>query len=286
MKNVKSHFSFNKQERSGILYLLLLIIVLQLFYLGLKYYPFKTDKNRFELDIENQSAYDSLVIFSKKENKSAIKMFNPNFISDFKGYSLGMSIDEIDRIKRFRAQDKWINSIEEFQTITKVSDSLLKTISPFFKFPDWVNKKKKRLEGRAKEKLIVLKDLNKASALELQQIRGIGEKLSARIVKFRNRLGGFLVDEQLYDVYGLEPEVIKRVLKQYQVLYPPNIKKININTANIDELTTLVYFKYKMAENIVRYREENGPFESKEDLFNVVGFPINKIDRIALYLLY
>ena len=286
MKNVKSHFSFNKQERSGILYLLLLIIVLQLFYLGLKYYPFKTDKNRFELDIENQSAYDSLVIFSKKENKSAIKMFNPNFISDFKGYSLGMSIDEIDRIKRFRAQDKWINSIEEFQKITKVSDSLLKTISPFFKFPDWVNKKKKRLEGRAKEKLIVLKDLNKASALELQQIRGIGEKLSARIVKFRNRLGGFLVDEQLYDVYGLEPEVIKRVLKQYQVLYPPNIKKININTANIDELTTLVYFKYKMAENIVRYREENGPFESKEDLFNVVGFPINKIDRIALYLLY
>ena len=286
MKNVKSHFSFNKQERSGILYLFVLIIVLQLFYLGLKYNPFKSDIIRFELDIENQSAYDSLVIFSKKENKSAIKMFNPNFISDFKGYSLGMSIDEIDRIKRFRAQDKWINSIEEFQKITKVSDSLLKTISPFFKFPDWVNKKKKRLEGRAKEKLIVLKDLNKASALELQQIRGIGEKLSARIVKFRDRLGVFLVNEQLYDVYGLEPEVIKRVLKQYQVLYPPNIKKININTANIDELTTLVYFKYKMAENIVRYRKENGPFESKEDLFNVVGFPINKIDRIALYLLY
>lgn len=48
----------------------------------------------------------------------------------------------------------------------------------------------------------VILDINAATAEDFKTINGIGEKLSARIVKFRDRLGGFLTSEQLYDVYG------------------------------------------------------------------------------------
>ena len=49
-----------------------------------------------------------------------------------------MSNEQIDRLLAFREQGKWINSKEQFQEVTLVSDSLLNVISPLFKFPDWV----------------------------------------------------------------------------------------------------------------------------------------------------
>ncbi len=291
---MKSYFNpnrwfsgFNKQERSGIFFLLSLITVFLLLYLGLSKYPSNDRKSLFILDEEYQRQYDSLVTLTRSQEKLATRPFNPNYISDFKGYTLGLSAEEMDRLTQFRNQNKFVNSAEEFQLVTGISDSLLNEIAPFFKFPDWVTNKRKTTSiapspvGSTK-----VFDLNKATANDLRQINGIGEKLSSRIVRFRDRLGGFLTDEQLYDVYGLEAEVVERALKHFRVLNPPTVEKININSADVEELASLVYLKYHVAQNIVMYREENGLYTSFDDLFNVSGFPVNKIDRIALYLSY
>lgn len=284
---MKSHFNFNRQQRSGIFFLLTVLVVLQLGYFGLKYYHASSSVSLFELDVENQKKFDSLVLVANTSEKVSQRLFNPNYISDFKGYTLGMSPVQMDRLHQFRAQDKFVNSTEEFQKVTGVSDSLLNTFSPFFKFPDWAKNMEKATKVNPKKQSIEkVKDLNLVSANDLKRIRGIGEKLSARIIKFRDGLGGFLVNEQLYDVYGLEPEVVQRTLQHFQVLDPPDIKKININTADEDELTSLIYLRYNVAKSIVMYRKENGAFTSKDDLFNVPEFPMNKIDRIALYLSY
>ena len=48
--------------------------------------------------------------------------------------------EEIDRLLKFRGQDKWINSPQQFQEVTQISDSLLAEIAPYFKFPEWVTK--------------------------------------------------------------------------------------------------------------------------------------------------
>ena len=284
---MKSHFNFNKQQRSGIFFLLLLLVVLQLGYFGLKYFPFRFNDNLFELDVKSQKTFDSLVVVSNSSGNTSKKLFNPNYISDYKGYTLGLSPVEIDRLHQFRNQGKFVNSSQEFQKVTGVSDSLLHRISLFFKFPEWVKNGGKDIKSvEEKQSVSKIRDLNLASAEDLKGIRGIGEKLSARIVKFRNQLGGFLVNEQLYDVYGLESEVVKRTLNQFQVHNPPNIKKININTASVDELASLVYLRYNVAKNIVVHREENGMYTSLDDLFNVPEFPVNRIDRIGLYLSY
>lgn len=284
---MKSYFNFTKQERRGIFFLLVLIAVFQLGYFGLDRFSTSNGTDVFSLDIKNQLLTDSLGI-EKRKSKLQFKPFNPNYISDYKGYLLGLSPLELDRLHNFRAQNGFVHSAKEFQRITGISDSLLNGISPFFKFPEWTRTTKpttKKTEVSNNRRPRIL-DLNTASAQDLKEINGIGEKLSARIIKFRERLGGFLVNEQLYDVYGLEPQVVERALKKFQVLNPPKVKKININTANPDEIASLVYLKYKVAKNIVIYREEHGAYTSKEDLFNVSGFPINKIDRIALYLSY
>ncbi|MFC4096248.1 ComEA family DNA-binding protein [Euzebyella saccharophila] len=290
MNKFKSHFRFNKQERSGIFYLLLVIVFLQLTYVALDYLPVGEKEPSFIKNKEWQSQIDSLQNLDSKE-ESKMYPFNPNYITDYKGYTLGMSNAEIDRLHDFRSKGKFVNSVLEFKKVTQISDSLLNIISPYFKFPDWVkteNNSTSKKVGVSKEEnqgaSEVLRDLNKATAQDLRIVNGIGEKLSARIIKFRDRLGGFLVDEQLYDVYYLEPEVAARVLERFRVLDKPVVNKININASTAEELSKLVYIRYNVAEAIVRHRMENGNIKSFDELKHIDGFPSDKIDRIALYL--
>ncbi|THV59090.1 helix-hairpin-helix domain-containing protein [Flagellimonas alvinocaridis] len=277
------HFRFNKQERSGIFFLLLIIFILQGIFFYIKAKPFNGNK-RIAINTDAQSRLDSL----KQESQiSALKIFpfNPNYITDHKGYVLGMSSKELDKLFAFRAKGRFVNSAQEFQQVTQVSDSLLETMSPYFKFPNWDKKDdSKKHFHPIEEKPVEVTDLNRATPEELMDVNGIGPKLSQRIVKFRDRLGGFLVTEQLYDVYGLEPEVVQRAMERFQVHQPPAVKKISINTATVEELSKLVYITTDMAHAIVRYREENGAFGALDELSNLKVLPAERIGRIKLYL--
>ncbi len=290
LDNLKSHFRFNKQERSGIFFLLFILVSIQV---GYYVYSSQHTKGSGLLlqDEVLQQQIDSLKRVSVKSDSLKIYPFNPNFITDFKGYTLGMSLDEIDRLHRHRAANKYVNTKEEFQEVTKVSDSLLDVIAPFFKFPEWTQKNKSEklekttpLNSHISGKGIVLLDLNKATAADLQKINGIGEKLSARILKFRDRLGGFLIDDQLRDVYGLDEEVVQRALLRFTVKSKPEIVLINVNEASVDELSKLIYLQKDLAQRIVNYRNLNGGIKSLNDLLNIEGFPSDRIDRIGLYL--
>ncbi len=305
MNKLKSHFRFNKQERSGIFFLLLTIVSLQLGYYFYVHFSEDAQHDTFVVDYETQTKIDALKQAVLKKDSVKIYPFNPNFITDYKGYVLGMSTDEIDRLHAFRKNGKFANTAKEFQIVTQVSDSLLDAISPQFKFPEWTKKSrpstvssKQYAVGRRSDKKVsdsrnglgggqqnvVIMDLNAATGQELRAINGIGEKLSARILKFRDRLGGFLSDDQLYDVYGLEPEVVERTLEKFRVLKKPDIPKINVNSASAYEIATLVYIQKQVAENIVEYRKVNNGILSLDELENIEGFPSDKIDRIALYL--
>jgi DNA uptake protein ComE-like DNA-binding protein len=202
-----------------------------------------------------------------------------------------MTVAEIDRLLVFRKQNKYVNSPKEFQAVTKVSDSLLNTISPYFKFPDWVNNKKqfsafKKYDKTAfakKEKIVVI-DINKASQEDLIKIYGIGEAISLRILKFKESLGGFVSMEQMHDVWGLSPEVIVDLNTHFKVLVLPNLKKIDINNASMKELSLFPYFKYPLSKNIVTYRSMNGDIKNSEDLTKIKGLSTDKANIIALYL--
>ncbi|RKE98085.1 ComEA family DNA-binding protein [Ichthyenterobacterium magnum] len=289
MSKVKSHFEFSKGQRNGIFLLLFLILVFQCVYYFADFSSEEALVNNEELKIFKQEL-DSLKLVEIENRKPKIYPFNPNFITDYKGYTLGMTNEEIDRLLAFRKQDKWVNSAKDFQRVTKVSDSLLEIISPYFKFPDWVTnpkpKPKYTYSYTNKPKTFSEKqDLNVATAQQLKRVNGIGEKLSERIVKYRNSLpGGFISDVQLQEVYGLSPEVIVRVTNEFTVKTPKQIQKININTATIDELVTIQHIDYEIAHYIIEQRTLREGFKSLDELLKVKDFPVKKIEIIKLYL--
>lgn len=282
---MKSHFVFSKSERNGIFLLVTIILVLQLAYWLIPFPKDVAPKDTPEL-VRFQQKVDSLRQLKIKENTPKQYPFNPNFITDYKGYTLGMSTQEIDRLLAYRKQNKWVNSKKDFQDVTKVSDSLLNTFSHLFKFPDFItNPKKKKVF--AKDRKLSYKDkidLNKATALQLQEVYGIGPYYSEKIIGYRTKLNGFSDNVQLKDVYGLEPNVINNILKKFTVKTPVNIKKININTAKVTDLSELPNLNYEIARQIIKYRELNGEFNDINQLKSIAEFPIEKFDRIQLYL--
>ncbi|MDG5489921.1 helix-hairpin-helix domain-containing protein [Psychroserpens sp. SPM9] len=292
MSQIKSHFTFTKQQRSGIFLLLLLILFGQCLYFFVDFSSEKIETNN-PLIAEFRAEVDSLRQLKIANSQPKIYPFNPNYITDYKGYTLGMSNEEIDRLHAFRSTNKWVNSAKEFQNVTQVSDSLLATIAPYFKFPDWVTNPKPKpaySSNYSKDKepktYDQKQDLNTASAAQLKRIYGIGEKLSERIVNFRNKSGGFVADVQLQEVYGLSPEVIDRVLNEFTVKSAKPIVKININEATIEQLVTIKYIDYEIAHHIIEQRTLREGFKSFEELTKVKDFPLKKSEIIKLYLTF
>ena len=288
---MKSHFKFTQKQRSGIFLLLLLIIIFQCVYFFVDFSSKDILANQKELQLFQQEI-DSLRLVETEKRRPKIYPFNPNYITDYKGYTLGMTNEEIDRLLRFRAKNQWINSVKQFQDVTKVSDSLLNTISPYFKFPDWVTNPKPKssftYQNNSTPKSYSEKtDLNSATVSQLRKVNGIGEKLSERIINYRNKfVGGFIADVQLQDIYGLTPEVIERVLNQFTVKTPRHFVKYNLNTVTRDELVTIQHIDYELAYEIVEQRTLREGFSSFEELIKVKGFPVNKIEIIKLYLTF
>ena len=281
---LKTHFAFTKSQRSGLLFLFTIIICLQLFYF---FTDFSNSENEKE-DLQWLSLQSEVDLLKKQKAAVVPKIypFNPNFITDFKGYKLGMSVEEIDRLLKFREGNKYVNSAAEFQNVTKISDSLLAAISPYFKFPDWVKNRKPfptfQKKTFVKEK-IVIKDINQATAEDLIKIYGIGPALSERILKQKNLLGGFVNMEQMNDVWGLSPEVVDNLFKYFKVSNTPDVRKININKATMKELGQFPYFRYPLSKDIATYRSMNGDIKNT-DLVKIKGFPVEKVNIIAVYL--
>ncbi|UOB16862.1 ComEA family DNA-binding protein [Abyssalbus ytuae] len=281
MNNIKSHFRFSKNQRNGIFFLLLLIFILQCIYF---FVDFSSDKNFFdnnEVLLGFQKQIDSLKKLEEEKKKLKIFPFNPNYIDDHKGYMLGMSNEQIDKLLNYRKEGNYINSPQEFQFVTGVPDSLLNVFSAYFVFP-----KRKKTTGYNKEKAFVIKkkDINLVTVDDLKKVSGVGNKLSNRIIKYRELLGGFMLPEQLYEVYGLDKKIADKVLKHYPLITPPVIKKIEVNSASLKELSSNVYINYDLATHIIEYRSRVGKIMSFEELKKMEGISAEKINRIKLYL--
>lgn len=280
--------TFTSSQRKGIIILLLLINLIQI---SLYFYRNTFKKNeKFNLDeasiIYYQKEIDSLKKIKTKRN---IYPFNPNFIDDHKGYFLHMKVEEIDKLLEFRRLDKYVNSAKEFQQVTGVSDEWLAEYSPYFKFPDWTQNKANgnfNNQNSSSKDIIPVKDINKATLDDLILIKGIGPAYAERILNERAKFGGFVHIDQMNYIYNLPPEVVVSLKKYFKIGTKPLINKINVNTASREELSKIPYITYQLSREILIYRSKSDNLLKVEDLKKIKGFPLDKLNIIALYLDY
>lgn len=117
---------------------------------------------------------------------------------------------------------------------------------------------------------IPILDLNTADSTQLVALPQIGEVMASRIHRYRNRLGGFVSFEQLYEVRGMDSTRFATI-RPYLVLESSGITKLEVNR---DEFRTLLrhpYLEYEQVRAIVNHRERRGLIRNWEQLKQITG---------------
>lgn len=296
-------YRFTSAQRKGIFALITLIVITQLGWLLYSKYMFAYSVvNQGEMQwLAHQQELDALK--AKADSTShKIYPFNPNFISDYKAYTLGLTPQQADKIKAFRKEGKWINSVADFKSVTGVSDSLLAVLSPYFKFPDWVKNKsalvsentshlkdeyeKKNNAFAAKTTVITKGDINTATEEQLEKAYGIGPAFARKIVKKRTDLGAFVSMEQMAEFDEFSPEAVADLKKRFMVVGSPPVNRINVNTASLGQLTRFPYFNRDIAKGIITRRSMDGKISNFDEFVKINPEFLGKLKIIQLYLEY
>lgn len=126
-------------------------------------------------------------------------------------------------------------------------------------------------------------ELNSADSLTLQLLHGIGPAYARRIVRYRERLGGFVSTDQLLEVYGFTPELLAHI-RPHITLDTTAIKPISINSIGLKELSRHPYIEYYQARDIITLRRKGVTFSSADDLRAVPSMADSTLRRILPYL--
>jgi competence protein ComEA len=227
--------------------------------------------------------------------------FDPNEISTTEFRELGVPDFLTKRIDKYRSKGGKFRRKEDLLRIYDFPADLYKKLEPYIflnesiavtsRLPTSATSKSETpqsvtsiRENRflARSALVPF-DINTADTTQLIKLKGIGSKLSARILKFRDALGGFHSSAQFEEIYGLDTLALAELQKYARVTASP--KKIDINTASIVELGTHPYLRNKrVVQVIVNYRDQHGPYGSVEDLKRTKVLDDATISKIAPYL--
>ena len=126
-------------------------------------------------------------------------------------------------------------------------------------------------------------ELNAADSAQLTTVRGIGASFAIRIIRYRNRIGGFYKKEQLKEVYELDSTKYEEIKDQLTV-NPSAVIKVNINTISFASLRQSPYLSYKQASAIIEYRTQHGSYSSIDDVGNVAIITPDVLHKIEPYI--
>ena len=233
--------------------------------------------------------------------------FNPNQISADQWQQLGLPRWLGERIVKYRAKGGQFRKKEDLKKIYDFPAESYQRLEPYIQLPaasvaagfspsagrsfneppPFANRTADGLKPAATEAKFVAKtpftfDLNGADTTEFKRVYGIGSKLSARIVKYRESLGGFYAKNQVRDVWGLDSSVVDEVFK-HATLIDPQVRKLNVNSASIEQLKH-PYLKTYVAKAIVAYRQQHGAYGSVQALINVKVLDAKTLEKLTPYL--
>jgi competence protein ComEA len=290
------NFGVSKSEFNGLLFLVAIIVVIKAIPIIYGYYqPVQKDDPNLLAQIQQISitdqVYDHAVrdrvkASSHKKTVSLFK-FNPNTLNKEGWETLGLSAKQAQSIVSYTAKGGRFYKPEDLQKMYTISPEMYKKILPYVNIPDQPLKiSKNDALSEKKEyakKTPVIVDINTADSTQLDEIKGIGGTFALRILKYRERLGGFYKKEQLLEVYGLDSNKYAEIKDQIKIGNTP-LKTININTAGFNDLKRSPYLSFKQINAIIQYRRQHGNYTGVSDLKKVILLNQQVIDKITPYL--
>lgn len=302
----REYFYWNRTERRGTVFLLLLMTVL----MGINLYiRWRAPQNepvsdpeflalaaRFAADtVQDESGYDEgeerrfahrrefpSRRHSPKFNRPAAA-FDPNGLPQAEWERLGLSAAQAQSVKRFEEKGGRFYRKEDLKKLYVISEEFYVHIEPFLLFPEKPKTGFSEEKGWAKAEPTGKVDINRADSTQLALLPGISPKMALRMLKVRETFGGFHSVEQLNDFNGFyAPQYEKLLTRAYAG--PVTIKPLNLNYCTFKELMAVPGLNYEMAKTILNHRERNGFFKKADDLVTLNLAEPGLYAKIAPYL--
>lgn len=117
---------------------------------------------------------------------------------------------------------------------------------------------------------IPILELNTTDSLALVDLPQIGAVMASRIQRYRDRLGGYVSYDQLYEIKGMD-SARYTTIRPYLLLDTTDIRKLEVNRDEFKTLLRHPYLDYDQVKAIVNYRERKGLIKDWAQLNDIVG---------------
>lgn len=309
---VRDYFTFSRNERKGVIILLLIIFVLaiankMIFFLEK---PATLDKALFDsakhelamfsdsvnLEMQsnapkfrtNASAVDNSPFKSygnernETDSEKVVKVqlfkFDPNTCSNQDFQKLGFSEKQVRAIRKYIDAGAVFRSAEDFFKIKVITEKQKEALG------QWIEIEK--MNGNVAENMEKSKsteiEINSADSIALEKLSGIGKTLSKRIVKYRDLLGGFYAIDQLKEVYGLNETTINQIESKIRI-DKFSIRRVDFNFGDINDLSRHPYIKRSLAGKIIKFRSKYGKINDLAVLKDSLVLTSEEYERIKPY---
>lgn len=298
----KDFFYYSKSERRAIIVLLAVALVLSTVLVGRKYLmpahvlPVLTEDEEIKSFLSHLSMKDSL--YREKSvfhdirplpQAAVLRPFDPNKADSSTFRSLGLPSFVVRNILRYREKGGIFRTPESFARIYGLSEASFSKLKPYIVIDVQSSVSTSLKEERDTADFVPVRsdkyaegtviDLNLADTASLKRIPGIGRGLAGMIVNYRKRLGGFYVVTQLQEIPYLDAE-----LNHWFVVKNPQLEKLRVNRAGLDELRSHPYMDFYKARAILEYRRKRGNIKGLSQLSMMEEFAEKDLERLLPYL--
>jgi len=278
-----NRLKFTRRERRGSILLLLLVVGVILLPKFLKQhaepliFEFTEEEQVIRAGFEkkkyerkSKKKYQSYTQSDSRKSTLPKDSFDPDTMSVTSWQSLGLSERQCEVLVSYKNRIGGFTNIEQLYDAYVLDSARVKQWEPFLVF-----NKKKPIERKI--------EINSANHEEFKTLYGIGDKLSERIITYREKLGGFVSVQQISEVYGLKPETFDNIRAKLSV-DPSKVKQIYINQMDVKALAAHPYISFNLAKLIVNYRDQHGPYAKSEDLLKSHGILFEDVQKIEPYI--
>jgi competence protein ComEA len=307
---IKDYFNFSKKERTAVLLLLTAIILVVLLpYLWLRnqravisteevatlkkqvaqltYDSPDADFDKHQT--ENNYARPASYSFSST-SKATLFYFDPNQLSVDEWKRLGLRDKTIATIQNYRSKGGRFRKPEDLARVYGLHKNEYERLLPYIQIPKGTLEFEKTgpkaptpFSAKSLSRPLIVLNINTADTSAFIALPGIGSKLANRIINFREKLGGFYSIDQVTEIYGLADSTFQKIKPALQCV-PLSVRTINVNTDDVNTLKQHPYIKWSLANAIVQYRQQHGPYQSLDDLLQIAIITPELFQKLKPYL--
>jgi len=301
-ERVKDLLSLHAGERRGFLLLFLILLLLTAWTVHQQWFrapdladlePLRRELDAWALARAQDEAADSA--------RGEPFPFDPNTLERGEWLALGFSERQVEGIGRYLAKGGQFRVKLDLARLYSLRPGQYERLEPFILLPDSLPHKGRPPRQRnsypayadrgwndrpAREaRPIRPVEVNTADSTELVALPGIGPSFARGILRYRERLGGFLSMDQLAEVPVLrdKPDALER-MGALLVIDTLAVRRIPINTCTVEELAAHPYARWNVARPLIAFRTHHGPFREVADIKGCVLVNEDVFRKLAPYL--